>query len=206
MMVRSTLLAWLLVLVAVPIGLRWSHRDTVLLDGLRRLSTHIGVARTVALPPMLITALMFSTWKQVAQSLYIVLTGQVWLRRINTATVLMLVCVCVPLAGWIEDSLAVRTALWHAIPGVLTTLVGLKLALLTRNMLSLWRERLIGDTALVLGATTWVAAVFAVYALLAWLAYGPVPPSYLLMLVAILVVPITRVSLAPLVLARSRHG
>jgi hypothetical protein len=47
--------------------------------------------------------------------------------------------------------------------------------------------------------------VLALYGVLVWLVLGPLIPRYFLMLLAILGVPLARVSAAPLALAWNRH-
>jgi len=47
--------------------------------------------------------------------------------------------------------------------------------------------------------------VLALHGLLVWLVDAPIFPSYLLLLVAILAIPLARVSAAPLALAWNRH-
>jgi len=45
----------------------------------------------------------------------------------------------------------------------------------------------------------------ALYALLVWIAASPHVPRYALMLIAVLAVPLARLSAAPLALASNRH-
>ncbi|HEX9310311.1 MAG TPA: hypothetical protein VF887_05830, partial [Gemmatimonadaceae bacterium] len=59
--------------------------------------------------------------------------------------------------------------------------------------------------ALVTGAACWSVAVLALYGVLVWLLDTPHIPHYLLMLVAILAIPLARLSAAPLALAWNRH-
>ena len=45
----STLAAWVLVLVAIPIGFAWSGADSVVIDGTRAAGRRVGVARAIVL-------------------------------------------------------------------------------------------------------------------------------------------------------------
>lgn len=67
------------------------------------------------------------------------------------------------------------------------------------------RERPLTDRTLITGAACWTIAVLALFGLLAWLADAPHIPRYLIMLVAILSVPLARLSAAPLAIAQNRH-
>jgi hypothetical protein len=57
----------------------------------------------------------------------------------------------------------------------------------------------------VIGAASWCVAVFALYGVLVWMFDTPHIPHYLLMLLAILAMPLARLSAAPLALAWNRH-
>jgi hypothetical protein len=48
-------------------------------------------------------------------------------------------------------------------------------------------------------------AVLALYGVLAWLLDAPHIPHYLLMMIAILTIPIARLSASPVALASNRH-
>ena len=67
------------------------------------------------------------------------------------------------------------------------------------------RSQLLGDSALVVGAAGWLVAVLALYAVLAWLLSTGHFPHYILLLLAILAIPLARLSAAPLALAWNRH-
>ena len=69
----------------------------------------------------------------------------------------------------------------------------------------LYDRRLLSDRVLVTGAACWSIAVFALYGVLLWLLESPHIPHYVLMLVAILAIPLARLSAAPLALAWNRH-
>src|SRR5205807_542437 len=67
------------------------------------------------------------------------------------------------------------------------------------------RSQLLGDRALVLGATCWLVAVLALYGVLVWFFSTPFVARYVLALIAILAVPLARIAAAPLALAWNRH-
>jgi len=66
-------------------------------------------------------------------------------------------------------------------------------------------KRLLSDRTLVIGAVCWDVAVFALYALLVWILPTLLFRGYLLALLAILAIPLARLSAAPLALAWNRH-
>jgi hypothetical protein len=95
--------------------------------------------------------------------------------------------------------------LWNALPLILAGLVGLKLSAAAWIATRLDRSRLLGDRALVAGAACWVLAVLALYGVLVWFFSTPFVARYVLALIAILAVPLARISAAPLALAWNRH-
>jgi hypothetical protein len=69
----------------------------------------------------------------------------------------------------------------------------------------LYRSRLLRDRTLVIGAAVWCGAVLALAAVLTWWIASQFFPRYLFLLLAILAVPLVRLSAAPLALDWNRH-
>jgi hypothetical protein len=109
-----------------------------------------------------------------------------------------------PFAEWIIDSGRLGE-LWSALPLIFAVLVCFKMIIATWIAVRLYHTRLVSDRTLVTGAACWCVAVLALYGVLVWLLDTPHFPHYLLMLVAILAIPLARLSAAPLALAWNRH-
>ena len=90
-------------------------------------------------------------------------------------------------------------------PVAAAILVALKMSAAAWIAIRLDRSRLIEPRLLLTAAAAWLAAVLALYAVFAWIAETPVIPRYALLLIAILAIPLTRLSAAPLALASNRH-
>jgi len=204
MAIRSTIVAWLLVLITLPLALKLSGISVLLLDRWHRLRDIMGTPRAVVLSLLILAACIASTWKQLVQSLYIGLTGRASLIQGSVLLVLGFFFLFGPFAEWIIDSRRVGE-LWSALPLIFAVLVGLKMIAVVWIAVRLYRRRLLSDRALVTGAACWSVAVFALYGLLVWLLDTPHIPHYLLMLVAILAIPLARLSAAPLALDWNRH-
>jgi len=201
----SALSAWLLVIIAIPLAVRFSGTAPIVLGWIHDGVEIFGRPRAIAIALLAFAALLASTWKQLVQSLYIGLSEREWLIKASVFVPLTLFAIAFPIAHWILGSKRALAALWYAFPWILALLVCIKLsaAVWVANHL---RERgLLRDRTLLLGAVCWDAAVFALYALLMWLLPTFLFRSYFLVLVAILAVPLARLSAAPLALARSRH-
>ena len=204
-MIWSTVASWALVLVAIPIGLRWSGTWPVFTEKMRQATEFMGALRTVVLVLLILALCIAATWKQLVQGLFIGLTGREWLIK---GTVLFAVAVFSglgPLGQWIYDNASVQRVIWGALPLILAVLVGAKMSAATWVATRLWRNRVLGDRTLVAGAAGWCGAVLALYGVLAWFLSTPFFPRYLLMLLAILFVPLARLSAAPLALTWNRH-
>lgn len=197
----STAAAWLLVLVATPIALIWSHTYALVATEWRDLARIVGSARAAAFTALLVAMFVSWTWRQLVQSLLVGLTGRDWLVKGSMLAMLLLLALCGPLMVWIANDVQVQAWLWHALLWIPAALVGLKLAL------SSWvaTRVTLTDRSAVLGAAGWLAAVLALYALLSWMFGTPFIPRYQLMLIAVLMVPLARLAASPMSIAWNRH-
>jgi hypothetical protein len=202
---RSTLLAWLLVLVAIPAALLLSDAWPVVMDRGRRAAAFMGLSRTIVLAGLVVAGCVASTWKQLVQTLYLGLTGRDWIVRTSVFLTLSLLVALGPAIDWFSGSRRAQAAIWDAIPALLAVIASLKMGAATWAAVRLYQSRLLSDRSLVLGAAGWCVTVLLLYGVLAWFVSSPLFPRYVLMLVAILAVPLTRLSATPLALAWSRH-
>jgi hypothetical protein len=200
----STLVAWLLVFLGIPLALQLSDTSALVLDRASRVVETVGTPRAVTIAVLAVSALLLSTFKQLVQSLYIGLSGREWIVKASVFLHLSMLAVLGPLAVWIVETGAVLSVV-HAVPWILTVLAGLKLCAAGWVAVRLYDARLVSDRTLVVGAAVWLVAVLVLDRLLVWLVDTPIFPSYVLLLVAILAIPLARVSAAPLALAWNRH-
>src|SRR6059036_2517472 len=201
----STLAAWLLVLVAMPLALEWSGTWSVVTERARHMNDAIGTPRAATVVLLILAGFIVATWKQLVQSLHIGLTGREWIVKGSVLLTLTLLILLGPIVEWIIDTPSVQRALWNALPLILAGLVGLKVSAAAWIATRLDRNRLLGDRALVAGAACWLVAVLALYGVLVWFFSTPFVAHYVLALIAILAVPLARISAAPLALAWNRH-
>jgi len=201
----SALATWLLVLVAIPIALRLSSTSPTVIEWIRQLVEAAGMPRAVVLLLLGFAALLASTWKQLVQSLFIGMSGRVWVVKASVFVTLSFLAIIVPLAHWILNSRVVMAALWNVFPWILGVLVSFKISAAAWIAIRIHDSRLLSDRTLVIGAACWDIAVFSLYGLLVWLLPTLLFRSYFLALVAILAIPLARLSAAPLALAWNRH-
>jgi hypothetical protein len=200
----STLAGWSVVAVAIPIALAWSGTWPIARDFGRHIASIVGTPRAVALLLFLVAALMLSTWRQLVQSLYIGLTGNEWLIKGSMFASIVLASILGPLVIWIVDAERLA-ALWSMMPLILGALVAAKMGAASWVAVRLTRARTLSDRALLAGAITWTATVLALFGVLAWIADLPHIPHFLVMMIAILSVPLARISAATLAVQQNRH-
>ena len=201
----STLAAWLLVVVTLPLALHLSDTGPLVIERARRVIEAVGTPRAVLTLLLIGSGLIATTWKQLVQSLYIGMTGRAWMVKGSVFLTLAFLFFLGLVAEWIIDNASVQSAVWDAVPVILAILVGVKMSAALWIVTRLYRSRLLSDRTLVTGAVIWSVVVLALYGLLVWLVATPFFPRYLLALVAILATPLARLSAAPLALALNRH-
>jgi hypothetical protein len=204
-MLWSAMATWVVVLIMVPVALILAGRWPIVSDFWSRTSTFVGPSRAVAMPVLILAALIASTWRQLVQSLCIGLSGRPRLIRATVLAGLFFLMILFPAIAWFREQTALQHALFDALPLILALVISVKLAAAAWIAIRLYDRHVLSDRALIGGALSWMLAVMAVYAVLTWLAASPAIPRYLLGAAAILAVPLVRISAAPLALAWSRQ-
>ncbi|MBK5256881.1 MAG: hypothetical protein JJE39_12685 [Vicinamibacteria bacterium] len=201
----STLATWLLVLVALLLGLALSGTLSVVIQRVNEGIEFFGRSRTVVSMLLGLLALMASTWKRLVHSLFLDLSGREWLIKSSVLLALSLLVIIWPIGRWIHDDRNVLTALLNALPLVLAVLVCVKMSAAAWIATRLYDGRLVSDRTLVTGVAAWLVAVLALFGLFTWFWSTPHVAHYFLLLIAILEIPLARLSAAPLALAWNRH-
>lgn len=203
--VRSTLVAWLIVLATTPLVMRLSGTWPLIVDAAGETVKYFGTPRAIVLALFVLLFLIATTWKQLVQSLYIGLTGREWAIKGSLFATLALLTILFPLGHWAFHRRVTMAWLWKSLPWILAALALLKFISAAWIAMRLYDRRLLTDRTLLLGAACWSAAVLALYGLLVWTLPAVIFRGYFVALVAILSIPLARVSAAPLALAWSRH-
>ena len=202
MAVRSTLLAWTIVLTAVflCLGLTGKWRD---LAGSQLLQTHGALEVCGGLAAGL-AGLMALTWLRLVANLWLGLTGRRWITGVFGGVVFGALVALALLVHWVSERPERLAALRTALPYVAAGAVLLKLLLagwLTRALL---RRGIVRLRTLALAAVAWASVAVGAVVLLRLV--SPDWPSYLaLVLGVMLVLPLNRFAAAPLALELNRH-
>lgn len=206
MTTASTLVTWVVVLAATGTALAWSGTWSVVADSVRRLADIVGEPRAVAAAALLVAASIGWTWRVLAQGLYVGLSGRTWALRVSAGVAFTLLVFAEPTLARIRDDDDLRIAIWNALAWAPFVLVALRLPIAAAVAWRLRRDGVITGASLVACAASWLAAVLALYGVLAWLVATPLTAHYWLLLVSSLAVPLVRLGAAPLALARNRHA
>ena len=187
----STLAAWLLIVIAVPIAVRVSRTTDTVNEWARWMVEAFGTRRAIVFAVLVFVALLVSTWKQLVQSLYIGVRPS--FARAAVFIALALLAIIFP----VLTNAAARAALWRAIPAILIALVSLK------TIAAIWAALRRED--ILIAVICWDVCVLALYAILGWIFPDLVLRHYVLALIAILAVPLARISAIPLAVEWNRH-
>jgi len=133
------------------------------------------------------------------------MSGREWVVKASVFVTLSFFAILGPFALWIFRNRDLMAALWNAFPWILAVLVCFKISAAAWIAMRLHDSRLFSDRTLVIGAACWDVMVFALYGLLAWIFPALLFRRYFLALVAILAIPLARLSAAPLALTWNRH-
>lgn len=201
----STLATWGLVLFAIPIGLKVSGTLPVVIDGMSQTIEIFEPPRALAVALLILAGLMTWTWRRLVQRLCIGLTGRERLIKGTSFLSLSFLVVLVPILQWLHDDSSARGAIWNGFPWIVGFLACARACAAAWIAVRLHDARLLSDRALLSGTALWLAAVLALWGVLIWLFATPYIARYVLLLIAVLAVPLTRLSAAPLALAWNRH-
>jgi hypothetical protein len=203
--VASTIITWSMVAIGTAVAMMLSGTWAVLTDRVARSTAAIGAPRTAALMGLIVVVLVLSTWRQLVQSLYVGLTGREWLAKANVFGTLFLLFLLLPFMKWTWGNKRVIGIIWDAIPVTLFVLAALKTVLAIGVYRGLSRRGVMSDGALLATAGLWCAMVLALYATFVWFWDTTLLPRYVLALIAIMIVPLVRISAAPLAFDWNRH-
>lgn len=201
----SAVATWLLMLTLGPIGIRWSGADSVLIDAIQRMTTAVGMPRAIVLIALIFGGLLVSTWVMLVQSLYLGLTGRLWIIRTSGFVVFVLFSLLGPAFRWFSRSTDAERWLWDNWPALVAVLFAIKTAAGLLVVTRLHRRRLVTDERLLVMTAVWLVAVAALYSTLVWWIDTPLIAHYRLLMIATLAIPFARLAAAPLALASNRH-
>jgi hypothetical protein len=205
MAVWSTLAAWLLVLIAVPLAITLSGHWPTVINAVRGWLAVESLPRVVVITLLVGCGLIAYTWKQLVQNMYIGLTGREWVIKSTVFITLALFVVFCLVGKWIFDHKQYHASLRDLLPWLLGFVVLLKLFVIAWIIRRLRKRQLLGDRTLIKIGACWLLLVIGLFSVLAWLIPAEVVSRTLVVLGVVLAVPFARPIAAPLALAWNRH-
>ena len=205
MSILSTLVAWIIAAAAVLVALEASGQSATVIARARAVIEVTGPLRFFVVAGLILGAAIASTWKHLVQSLCIGLSGRPWFIKSSVLLALTVLMALGPLLDWLGDCADAQSVIWHGLPWIFAAVVLAKALAASVVTIRLHQRALLSDGAMIGAALCWLATVAALYGVQVWLAESTLIPRYYMGALAILAVPLTRIAVAPLALAWSRH-
>jgi hypothetical protein len=200
----STLAGWSVAGLALLLWIALGGHAAEMADSFGALrQRHPGSSLWIGLVLLILGAVVM-TWLQMVQGLWMGLAGRAWVKAMPALGLIVLISVLF-LGQWLARSPQHWQRFSELLPWLAGVTVALK-ALLAFRVSQLLVRRHLAARNLVGGAlAVWVLSVAGLFCLLYWLLPRDNVPVSALVLAIVLLLPLTRVLLAPLALAWNRH-
>ncbi len=152
-----------------------------------------------------VVLLLGSTWKSMLVNLFLGLAGRTWVMSVAVLVFVLAMAAAIPLGYWVFMHPEYHADLWTAAPWLLASAAVLKLFVGGWLGHAVVRRHLVPARFMIRLLAGWVLTVGGLIVLLCWLVPGSLAPWYLLAACVVLLMPLVRISLAPLALAWNRH-
>ncbi|HEV3119492.1 MAG TPA: hypothetical protein VGY58_20715 [Gemmataceae bacterium] len=201
----STLAAWGLVVVAVPVAVILTGRQEEV-EGWWRQAQHQVHPVKIAAGMVAATTLLFAcTWKQLVDSLFLGLTGRKWVFQSALVAVMAGFFILCCVGGWIYKHPETHHQFLALLPWLLGLLIVCRLLVAGVALRQGLRRGLLEPRTALRWLTAWVFLGSALFGLLAYVVPTDLMPVHYLAFAVLLAMPMTRLTAAPLALAWNRH-
>jgi hypothetical protein len=197
----STLLAYIPVLLILPIPFFWPNFSDSLLQAARA----VGAPKAATILVLVVVLSLLMTWKGIAEGLWMGLIGRPWLQNAFAFGFATLVGGGTLFAVWVAFYPAVQALVLSLVPWLVGCLLALKSIIAVWVVAALVRSRLASGVRVGLMIAGWGLIVTAICLLIVWLVPGSRLPVRDLIAGVVLLVPFSRLAGAPLALDWNRH-
>ena len=201
----STLAAWAIVVVAVPLAVILTGNLETAAGWWRQARQEIPLLQIVA--GLLASAILLVgyTWKRLVDSQLFALTGRKWVIE-SAVSGGIIVLVGFGLGGlWIFKQPQIREQLLALVPWLLGLLIACRLSLAGLALRAGLRRRVLEPRTAVRWVIAWVCVALTLFGLLAYAVPAERVPVYNLAFAVLFAMPMARLTAAPLALAWNRH-
>jgi hypothetical protein len=200
----STLAAWVLVLLAVPLGVALTRNLEEVAKWWRHGLEH-DPAKFAAGIVTAVILLVVWTWKRKVDSLYLGLTGRKWI-GISLALAFIPGSLALwVIAGWIYKRPEHHETTLAVLPWLLGLLILCRLLAAAWALRQVLRQGLLAPRTVARLLATWLLLGSVLFGVLAWSVAPGLVPVYYLAFAVLFALPMARLAAAPLALAWNRH-
>ena len=203
--VLSTLAAWALVAVVLPVALLRAEVRADVAELWVSLLRFYPPGKAPAVVALAVFALPALTWKGLVANLHVTLTGRPWVNAAAGAASLVFLAGGAGVGYWAWHHPEAQAALGRLAWWVAAAGVALKLLVGGWAVRALYRRRLVSPPALIGLLAAWLLAALALFVVLTRM----LPPGLVDVsgsaFAAVLLVPLARLALSPLALEWNRH-
>jgi hypothetical protein len=201
----STLAAWGLVVVAVPLAVLLTGHQEEVMGWWRQAQHQLHPFKIAALIMAAATLLFVCTWKRLVDSLFLGLTGR---KRVIEGAIAVgmagFILLCF-VGGWIYRHPETHERLRALLPWLIGLVIVCRLSLAGLALHQGLRQGLFEPLTALRWLTAWVLLGSALFGLLAYVVPADLMPLHYLAYAVLLTLPMVRLTAAPLALAWNRH-
>jgi hypothetical protein len=201
----STLVAWALVVVAVPLAVILTGNLETAVGWWRQAQQEVPALQIVAGLLAATILLVGCTWKRLVDSLFLGLTGREWVMAWAVLG-FMAVSIGLGLVGtWISKHPETHEHLLALLPWLLGLLIACRLSVAGVALRAGLRRRVLEPRTAVRWVTAWVCVAATLFGLLAYAVPAERVPVSDLAFAVLFAMPMARLTATPLALAWNRH-
>jgi hypothetical protein len=201
----STLAAWALVVVAVPLAVILSGNLETAVGWWRLAQQEVSALQIAAGLLAAAILLVGCTWKRLVDGLFLGLAGRRWVIESALGAGMLIFIGLVLVATWISRHPEVHGQLLALLPWLLGLLMACRLGAAGLALRAGLRRRVLAPRTAVRWVTAWVCVAAALFGLLVYAVPAERVPVYNLAFAVLFAMPMARLTAAPLALAWNRH-
>ncbi len=196
---------WAMTLAAVVLMVLLTGSWAELAGQWSLLTKDFSAAQKAAITTLGVVLLLAGTLKPMIANLFLGLAGRNWIWTVGTIVMGSAVMTIIPLGCWISMWPQYHRDLWAALPWLLASVAVLKLALAGWSLRAVHRRELVETRLMARLLGVWLLIAVSLIAWIVWLVPARFAEPHLVIPCVVLMLPLVRISLAPLALAFNRH-
>jgi hypothetical protein len=201
----STLAAWALVVVAVPLAVILTGNLETVMGWWRHAQQEVSAFKIVAGLLAAAILLVGCTWKRLVDSLFLGLTGRKWIIQGALPVGMVMFIGLALVATWVSKQPEILDHVLALLPWLLGLLIACRLCVAGLALREGLRRRVLEPRTAVRWVTAWICIAATLVGLLVYAVPPERVPAYCLAFAVLFAMPMARLTAAPLALAWNRH-